>query len=101
MSEAIPSLPQYTFVVWCSAKKESTGTILPLPDKRIIIQQCHKCLVKVFKIYCSVEYLLPLFIFSVKNVFHIWFFLKSECSNVVSDKQILNLSFRRGFLFLI
>jgi hypothetical protein len=30
MHEAIPPLPQYTFMAWCSVKK-ITGTTLPLP----------------------------------------------------------------------
>jgi hypothetical protein len=30
MHGAVPPLPQYAFMVWCSVKK-STGTTLPLP----------------------------------------------------------------------
>jgi hypothetical protein len=31
MRVAIPPLPQYAFMAWCSVKKESIGTTLPLP----------------------------------------------------------------------
>jgi hypothetical protein len=31
MSGAIPPLPQYVFMAWCSVTKKSIGTTLPLP----------------------------------------------------------------------
>jgi hypothetical protein len=31
MRGTTPQLPQYAFMAWCSVKKRSTGTTLPLP----------------------------------------------------------------------
>jgi hypothetical protein len=31
MNGAIPTLPQYAFIAWCSVRKKSRGATLPLP----------------------------------------------------------------------
>jgi len=35
MRTAIPPLPQYTFMTWCSVKKKTQRQFLPLPDIRL------------------------------------------------------------------
>jgi hypothetical protein len=44
MSGAIPPLPQYAFMEWCSVKKTITGTILPF------LLYLYKCLSRNIKV---------------------------------------------------
>jgi hypothetical protein len=39
MDGAIPPLPQYAFMAWCSVKKESTGTNLDYPSRLEILPE--------------------------------------------------------------
>jgi hypothetical protein len=65
MHGAVPSLPQYAFMAWCSVKEKSTGITLPLPlhfwGVRFLDNVCggdiQKHYIYLFIIFCSFFYL--------------------------------------------